>query len=269
MTAPTGRADGAARLVHAVRRAAETGRPALAPFLTAGFPTRDGFAALLDGVCAVGDVVEVGIPFSDPMADGVTIQRSSRLALEAGVTPEWILGLLRSRSWRAPLVLMSYLNPLVARGLGSFAREAVAAGVAGLIVPDLPFEDSLALRASFDEAGLALVQLVSPVTPPERLKTLCRASRGFVYAVTMTGTTGGSAGSDAATVDYLERVRRCADVPVLAGFGIRDAAQLRAIGAHADGAIVGSALIEALERGDDPLAFLRSLRDGNETGGPR
>lgn len=253
-------ADGAARLERAIRAATAAGRPALAPFLTAGFPTREGFAELLAAVCAESDLVEVGVPFSDPMADGVTIQRSSRRALEAGVTLPWILEVLRGREWPVPLVLMSYLNPLLVGGVAAFARQAAAAGVAGLIVPDLPYEESLPLRAAFDDAGLALVQLVTPVTPAERLRRLCQASRGFVYAVTMTGTTGGSAQGGTRTADYLAAVRRHAPAPVLAGFGIRSAAQLQALAVHADGAIVGSALIEALERGEDPAAFLRSLR---------
>jgi tryptophan synthase alpha chain len=261
MTARSETPVGADRLESAIRSATSDGRLALAPFVTAGFPALDGFADLLQAVCAEADVVELGVPFSDPMADGITIQRSSRCALDAGVTLEWIFDLLRGGRWPVPLVLMSYLNPLVARGLQLFARDAVAAGVAGLIVPDLPYEESLALRDAFDDAGLALVQLVTPVTPTPRLKTLCEASRGFVYAVTMTGTTGGSVDRGRSTTEYLTRVREHAPVPVLAGFGIRDAAQLRSLAGHADGAIVGSALIEALERGDDPAEFLRSLRN--------
>ena len=167
--------DGAARLERAISAASAEGRPALAPFLTAGYPARDGFDELLTAVCEEGDVVEVGVPFSDPMADGVTIQHSSRLALAGGVTLGWILDLLRSRDWPAPIVLMSYLNPIAARGISAFARDAVGAGVAGLIVPDLPFEESLPLRDAFDDSGLALIQLVTPVTPDERLKQLCEA----------------------------------------------------------------------------------------------
>jgi len=258
--------DGGSRLVRALRNAKAGGRPAVAPFLTAGFPRIDGFAALLGDVCEEGDVVELGVPFSDPMADGVTIQHSSRRALEAGVTLGWILELVGRRSWPAPIVLMSYLNPLLARGIEQLARDAAAAGVAGLIVPDLPYEEGLPLRDVFDRAGVALVQLVTPITPADRLRVLCEASRGFVYAVTMTGTTGGAIGEDSGTAAYLDRVSSYAPVPVLAGFGIRHAKQLRTIAAHADGAIVGSALIEVLDRGDDPIAFLRSLKTSSEGG---
>ena len=211
----TTKTDGARRLEEAIRAAAASGRPALAPFVTAGFPRREDFASLLDLVGREADLVEVGVPFSDPMADGVTIQQSSRVALEAGTNLDWILETLSGREWPAPLVLMSYLNPLAARGIERLARDAAEAGVSGLIVPDLPYEESLPLRETFDTAGLALVQLVTPVTPVERLETLCRASRGFVYAVTMAGTTGGAVERESSTADYLERVRELADVPVL------------------------------------------------------
>jgi tryptophan synthase alpha chain len=255
-------ATGAAKLERALRRASGD-RPALAPFLTAGFPSRDGFDELLDRVCASADAVELGVPFSDPMADGVTIQRSSRVALEAGVTLPWILDVVRRARDETPIVLMSYLNPLLAFGVERLADEAAAAGVCGFVVPDLPFEECEMLREPLDRRGLALVQLVTPVTPASRLLRLCRESRGFVYAVTMTGTTG-AAGVDAAG-DYLDRVRAASPVPVLAGFGVRTAEQLRKIGAHVDGAIVGSALVEAIERGEDPVAFLVGLRAGRSS----
>jgi tryptophan synthase alpha chain len=151
---------GAARLEAAVRAANAAGRPAVAPFVTAGYPARAGFASLLETIASEADIVELGVPFSDPLADGVTIQQSSRQALERGVTLDWILELLCSRVWPAPIVLMSYLNPLLARGIERVAHEAHEAGVAGLIVPDLPYEESLPLADTFDRAELALVQLV-------------------------------------------------------------------------------------------------------------
>lgn len=248
-------------LERAIADARRAGRPALAPFLTAGFPDRKSFPDLLDAVAAEADLVEIGVPFSDPMADGITIQRSSRLALEAGVNLRFILDVVAAKRRKTPLVLMSYLNPLLSFGLPALAREAARAGIAGLIVPDLPYEECLPLRDEMDAAGVALVQLVTPVTPCLRLETLCRASRGFVYAVTVTGTTGGSTGSTGETLHYLDRVRAASPLPVLAGFGIRTAEHLRTLAGHADGAIVGSALIEVLLRGDDPVVFLRGLRD--------
>jgi tryptophan synthase alpha chain len=160
--------------------------------------------------------------------------------------------------------LMSYLNPLLSFGLEKLPRDAAAAGVAGFIVPDLPFEESDDLKQALDREGLALVQMVTPVTPPDRLAMLCRDAKGFVYAVTMTGTTGGLKGPSAEVppdvLEYMDRVKRCSRVPVCAGFGIRSREQVARFAGHVDGVVVGSALVEALERGEDIRAFLRSLR---------
>jgi tryptophan synthase alpha chain len=212
-------------------------------------------------VAAVADLVEVGVPFSDPMADGVTLQRASRAALANGVTVRGLLRELRGLApeLRAPVVLMGYLNPFLAYGLADLARDAAAAGVAGFIVPDLPLEESGPAREEFERQGLALVQLVTPVSPPERVAALCRASRGFVYAVTVAGTTGARDGLAPEVAAYLDRVRAQASLPVLAGFGIRQAEQVRVLAPHADGVVVGSALVETVERGEDPALFLRSL----------
>jgi tryptophan synthase alpha chain len=235
-------------------------------FLTAGFPTRRGFKDNLAAVAEVCDVVEIGVPFTDPMADGATVQRASFAALADGVTLPWILQELSSLPQRptVPILLMSYLNPLLSLGLESLPRDAAAAGVAGFIVPDLPFEESGELKQALDREGLALVQMVTPVTPPERLAMLCREAKGFVYAVTMTGTTGTPKGRSAEVppdvLEYMDRVKRCSSVPVCAGFGIRSREQVARFTGHVDGVVVGSALVEALERGDDVGAFLRSLR---------
>jgi tryptophan synthase alpha chain len=236
--------------------------PALVAFLTAGFPRREGFAEVLRKVAEAADAVELGVPFSDPMADGVTIQRSSRTAIENGVTLKWILELLDAEQGKlaAPVLLFSYLNPLLVYGFDALAERAAQVGVAGFIVPDLPYEESAPLRASLAPHGLALVQLVTPATPVARLKMLCEASDGFVYAVTRTGITGGNQALPAALAGYLGQVKAASALPVCAGFGVREAAQVQLIGRHADGVIVGSALVEVLERGDDPAAFLRTLR---------
>lgn len=245
-----------------IRTAAAGGSPALVGFLTGGFPDRASFGAELVALASAADVVEVGVPFSDPMADGATIQRASRVALGQDVTLAWILGelsLLRERL-RAPLVLMSYLNPLLAFGLQRLPRAARDAGVCGFIVPDLPWEECAELRAALVREDIALVQMVTPVTPPARLTTLARASLGFVYAVTATGTTGGDVAMPDATLAYLDRLRAAAAVPVCAGFGIRDAAQVARLAGHADGVIVGSALVEAVESGVSAAAALCRLR---------
>jgi len=202
------------------------------------------------------------VPFSDPMADGMTIQRSSFEAIENGVTLSWIFDQLAGAgsSVDAPLVMMSYLNPLLAYGYDKLARRARETGVCAFIVPDLPFEESAEIREALDKEGVGLIQLVTPATPDDRLKMLAEASRGFLYAVTITGITGGSAGLPDDLASYLDRVSEISPLPVCAGFGIRSAADVMNVGEHAAGAIVGSALVEVLERGEDPAAYLEGLR---------
>ena len=250
------------RIGAALTAANDAGQPALIPFITAGYPEPQDFIATLKAIAEVGDVVELGIPFSDPMADGMTIQRSSFEALQKGVSLKWIFDQLDSAQGEidAPLVMMSYLNPLLAFGYDALAERALTAGVCGFIIPDLPFEESADIRAALEARGLGLIQLVTPATPDDRLQTLCEASRGFVYAVTITGITGGGTGLPADLTDYLDKVSGMSSIPVCAGFGIRAAKDVAAVGKHAAGAIVGSALVEVLERGDDPGDYLGSLR---------
>lgn len=249
-------------LTAAIKTATDDGRPALVPFITAGYPEPAEFIATLAAVAEVGDVVEIGIPFSDPMADGMTIQRSSFEALKNGVSLRWIFEQLdgAGNSIDAPLVMMSYLNPLLAFGYDKLAERAVNTGVCGFIVPDLPFEESDELRAALEAKGLGLIQLVTPATPDDRLAMLCAASMGYVYAVTITGITGGDTGLPDGLADYLDKVTGVSDLPVCAGFGIREAADVASVGKHAAGAIVGSALVEVLEDGGDPATYLKSLR---------
>jgi tryptophan synthase alpha chain len=255
------------RIGAAIQAVVAKGRPALVGYLTAGFPSRRKFKENLAAVAGSCDVVEIGVPFSDPMADGTTIQRASFAALADGVTLPWILDELKSIEPRhpVPILLMSYLNPLLAFGMEQLPRAAARAGVSGFIVPDLPFEESGDLHRALEAEGLGLVQMVTPVTPPERLEMLCREAKGFIYAVTMTGTTGKSADGKFADVpldvlEYMDRVKSLAEVPVCAGFGIRSARQVARLAPHVDGVVVGSALVETLERGEDVGAFLRSLR---------
>ena len=235
--------------------------PALVAFLTAGYPEPEGFLTVLSEVEEGADAVEIGVPFSDPMADGITIQRSSQGAIEKGVSLRWILDQLATKTPSStPILLMSYLNPLLAFGYETLAARASEVGVSGFIVPDLPYEESAPLKNCLDAHGLALVQLVTPATPPERLSQLCRASEGFVYAVTRTGITGGETQLPEGITDYLGAVKKISPVPVCAGFGVRSRDDVELIGQHADGVIVGSALVEALERGESPSSFLKALR---------
>lgn len=258
-------------IAAAITAAVSAGRPALVGFLTAGFPSRRQFKENLAAVVSACDVVEIGVPFSDPMADGTTIQRASFAALAEGVTLPWILQELGSFARplagqdAVPILLMSYLNPLLQFGFDKLPGAAAAAGVAGFIVPDLPFEECGDFKAALEPQGLALVQMVTPVTPDERLNMLCKSAQGFVYAVTMTGTTGATpkgltAGVPDDVLAYMDRVKRASTIPVCAGFGIRSREQVSRFASHVDGVVVGSALVEALERGGDVRAFLRSLR---------
>ncbi len=249
-------------IATSIRNATTAGRPAIVAFLTGGFPEPDNFHELLLKVAAVADVVEIGVPFSDPMADGLTIQRSSRAALAKGTSLKWILNTLKNATQKpkAPILLMSYLNPLMAYGFDRLPQDARAAGVSGFIVPDLPFEESTEFRAALDAQGLALVQMVTPVTPDDRLAMLCKQAEGFVYAVTMTGTTGKNVAVPNDVLAYMDKVKSFSHAPVCAGFGIRSHEHVKLMTGHVDGVVVGSALVEVLERNEDPVAFLQSLR---------
>jgi tryptophan synthase alpha chain len=237
-------------------------RPAIVAFLTAGYPDPDTFLPTLQKIARAADAVELGVPFSDPMADGVTIQRSSEQAIAHGVNLHWIFDQLQARDFEleAPLLMMSYLNPLLAFGYEALAARAVETGVDGFLVPDLPYEESAPLREALDVHGLALVQFVTPATSDKRIATITANSQGLVYAVTRTGITGDGGELPDELTAYLARVKKASKLPVCAGFGVRKARQVRQIAAHADGVIVGSALVEALERGDDPAVFLDNLR---------
>jgi len=250
------------RIGQAIAAANNDGRTGLVPFITAGYPDPGTFGATLQAIAEVGDVVELGVPFSDPMADGMTIQRSSFAAIENGVTLTWIFEQLEQLqdSVNTPLIMMSYLNPLLAFGYAKLASRARETGVCAFIVPDLPYEESAEISAALDAEGVGLIQLVTPATPVERLKILANASRGFLYAVTITGITGGDRGLPPDLAAYLDDVTAVSSLPVCAGFGIRTAQDVHDVGKHAAGAIVGSALVEVLERGEDPAAFLRQIR---------
>jgi tryptophan synthase alpha chain len=255
-------------IASAILAAGGRGGPAIVAFLTAGYPGKNAFLAQLRAAAASADVVEIGLPFTDPMADGLTIQRASRIALEQGVSLRWLLGALAALrgEFRAPLLLMSYLNPLLAFGIDELPSAASSAGISGFIVPDLPLEESADLRRALNRQGLSLVQFVAPTTPAGRASRLAAASEGFLYALTAAGITGQNAALPEPTLDYLARLRRVAQVPVCAGFGIRGRRQVERLAPHVDGVIVGSALLEALEQGADLSAWIRDLRPASMRG---
>ncbi len=246
----------ASALEERLRAASPNG---LVAYLTAGFPTLPAFVAHLRRVADVADAVEIGIPFTDPMADGPVLQQTGHAALEAGFTFGALLDALQGIELGAPALVMSYLNPLLAHG-DRLAPQLAELGISGAIVPDLPLEEGGDLADAFRAAGLAWVQLVAPTTPPPRAHRLAEASRGFVYAVTARGTTGGDLDVSPELAEQLAGLRRAASVPVMAGFGVRRRAQVEALQAHADGVIVGSALMDTIARGDDPVPFLKALR---------
>jgi tryptophan synthase alpha chain len=253
--------SGARRLETRIRSAASEGRIALMPYVIAGHPTLDGFARTLLQVANEADVVEVGLPFTDPTADGPVIAEAARKALAGGANLDHALAAVKEAraASEACFVLMSYLNPLLARGAERVCKELVEAGFDGLIVPDLPLEESLELREPADASGLALIQLVTPLTPTERIAKLSAATRGFLYAVTRKGTTGARAEAESIHA-YLDRVGSVCGLPICAGFGLREPDQVQALLGHAHGAVVGTALVERLSAGEDPRPFLQEFR---------
>jgi tryptophan synthase alpha chain len=234
-------------------------RAALMPYLMGGFPDVETSAAIGDACIDAGaDLLELGIPFSDPLADGPVIQAAGTTALRNGATPDAILAVCERLAARAPIVLMTYVNIVLARGYERFADQAASAGAAGLIVPDVPLEESDELRAACDARGLALVPLVAPTTPDERLRRIGAKARGFVYTVSVVGTTGERAATDAS--ELLRRVKASTDVPVALGFGISNAEQAaKAAADGADGVIVGSRLVRAAAESDTPARAVGEL----------
>ena len=227
------------------------GRPLVVPFITAGFPHLSSTAPLVRALAGAGaDMVEIGMPFSDPLADGPTIQRSSEVALHAGMTVRRTLedvGELRAAGLETPLLLMGYCNPLYAYGMEVFLHHAARAGVDGLIVADMPPEEAEEFLAGCREAGISATFLVAPNAPDDRIRKVDAASTHFSYCVTVTGVTGARADVQERTVSFLERMRSLATKPFVVGFGIKQPEHVEALAPHADGVVVGSALIDAIE----------------------
>ena len=229
-------------------------RAALMPYVMGGFPDAAGALAMGRAYADAGaDLVEVGVPFSDPLADGPVIHAAGTEALRQGTTLDEVLRLAEELSGAVPTVLMCYSNPILARGAEVFAATLADAGVSGLIVPDLPLEEAPELLAACDVAGIALVPLVAPTTPEDRLAAIGRQARGFLYAVSVTGTTGERERLREGLGAMLERTRAHAEVPVAVGFGIGTPEQAAAVAdAGADGVIVASRLIRAAQEASDP-----------------
>lgn len=254
------------------------GRKALIPFFTAGDPSLEATVPVMHALVSAGaDVIELGVPFSDPMADGPTIQRSSERALGRGAGMTYVLDAVREfrvQDDATPVVLMGYLNPVDIRGADVFARQAGEAGVDGVLLVDLPPEEADEFRVAFDAAGIALVLLASPTTTDARIEALCAGAQGYLYYVSFAGVTGAADRLDTTQASSrLRTIRAASRAPVVAGFGIRDAASAAAMAVDADGVVVGSALVAALDGAADAneaaaraKAFLAPLRTALDAG---
>jgi tryptophan synthase alpha chain len=237
------------------------GRKILSVYVTAGLPSRAALPALINDFASAGaDIIELGVPFSDPLADGPVIQQGHERAIRDGVTPSVVLDLVGEirKSTAIPIILMGYANSFLSygpSGFESYLGDAASAGVAGMIVPDLPPEEGTAYREAAAAADLATIFLVAPTTPDHRIASIAAVSTGFVYCVSRLGVTGARAAVDPETLAFIERARRSvSDRPLLAGFGVADPATARSISSKADGIIIGSAIVSKLLDGDGPGA---------------
>jgi tryptophan synthase alpha chain len=244
-------------------------RAALMPYLMGGYPDLETSRASGEAAAEAGaDLIELGIPFSDPLADGPVIHAAATKALAAGATPHGVLGVCEALAERLPVTLMVYVNVVLAGGAEQFVRRAAGAGAAGLIVPDLPHEEAGELRAACDGEGVALVPLVAPTSTEERVREIGAEARGFVYTVSLTGTTGERDQLPRGLGATVERVRAASELPVAVGFGISTEQQAVAVAEMADGVIVGSRVVRAAgEGGPDAVrelvgGFSRALADG-------
>ena len=245
------------RLTAVLSTLRERQKKALALFLTAGYPAADSTPGLVLSLAAAGaDIIEIGMPFSDPLADGPVIQQSSAIAIQNGVTIGGILGGIRKirESSAVPLVLMGYVNPILSYGADRFFRDAGSSGVDGVILPELTLEESFRFKEAISSCGLSQILLVAPTTPSERITAIDAASGGFLYCVSTTGVTGSS--GKGTPDEFLTRVKTCAKKnPVLVGFGISTAGEARHAALLSDGVIIGSALIRRLSDGE-PAAYI-------------
>lgn len=260
--------------IHAAFSAAQSqGRAALMPYFTLGFPTQHASMAVIQALASSGaDLIELGIPFSDPLADGPVIQNSTQVALDQGMTVSGCLNLvsdLRARGVRQPLLLMGYINPILSYGIDRYTTDAAASGVDGLIVPDLPMEEANILEEACRRQSLALVYLAAPTSPMERIASLAQRTSGFLYMVSLAGVTGARSQLPPGLAEFVKRTRTLAKTPLAVGFGISTPEQACSVGQLVDGVIIGSALIKAVENSPDPAQsaaqFLSQIRSALET----
>ncbi|MCZ2259084.1 tryptophan synthase subunit alpha [Sporosarcina sp. G11-34] len=252
-------------LTNAINECLERGEKAFVPYIMAGDGGMQTLKTNIKFLQEIGvTAIELGIPFSDPVADGPVIQEAGERALTHGVTLRSVIKELESirAEITVPIVIMTYLNPILSYGIDAFIKDCVSSGVGGLIVPDLPLEESELLRDGLEGSGVALVPLVSLTSPPERIQKITEAGEGFIYAVTVNGITGVRDGFDDNLATHLQRLKAISPVPVLAGFGISTPQQVESIGELADGVIVGSAIVNALHNNEKEL--IKSLVDATK-----
>ncbi len=236
--------DGGVRLEAAFR---DGGRPVFVPYVMGGYPTLDASRRHAAILSRHAGVLELGVPYSDPLADGPTIQAAGQTALRGGTRPEHVIEIAEELRGGPPIAVMTYYNTLLRPGVDAFIERASRAGVAGLIIPDLPVDESDGLRRTAADAGIALVALAAPTSTDARLAEIGERAAGFVYAVSVTGVTGGDVNIGDALSGFIARLRAAIDVPIAVGFGVRTPEQAAAIGQIADGAVVASQIIRLIE----------------------
>ncbi len=259
--------DGIAHISTAFQMAHRAGHAALMPYLTLGYPDPGLSLSLIEAAANSGaDLIELGVPFSDPLADGPTIQHSTQVALQQGITVARCFDLtsqLRSHGLTQPVMLMGYFNPMLAYGIDRFVDDAVHAGVDGLIIPDLPPEEAQSLETACRQRRLALVYLAPPNAAPPRLALLAERTSGFLYLVSVKGVTGVRTGLPPALDNFVARARAVAHTPVAVGFGVATPEQAAAVGRIADGVIVGSALTQTIDSNSEaPVRGVRAYMTG-------
>jgi tryptophan synthase alpha chain len=266
MSDPSG--NGRNQITAAFTDALKSRTAALMPYYTLGYPDRETSLNIIEAIAAASDLLELGIPFSDPLADGPTIQHSTQIALENGTTVAACLEMvreLRQRGVQAPICLMGYYNPMLAYGLNRFVQDAQKAGVQGFIVPDLPPEEASELKSFASAAGLAYIYFLAPTSSKERIEQVTIEAQGFIYLVSVTGVTGARKSLHGDLAEFVQRVRARSDVPLAIGFGISTPSHAASVAQLADGVIVGSALINAVNAHDvdkpgAAVAFVHSLQ---------
>jgi tryptophan synthase alpha chain len=255
--------NGRTRIATAFQQAQTKQVAALMPYYTLGYPNRAASLQIIEALAPYSDLLELGVPFSDPLADGPTIQRSTQLALENGTTVAGCLDMLRElrqRGVQTPVMLMGYYNPILAYGQEKYVQDAAAAGADGFIVPDLPPEEADELEQLVQSAGLALIHFLAPTSSPERITRIARRAQGFLYLVSVTGVTGARSQVQTDLPAFVARVRQETAVPLAVGFGISTPQQAQEVGQLADGVIVGSALINAATDPQAAASFVAALQ---------